>query len=87
MLSKELADVYPDGYTDIKSLDPNLQNSKLFITVIGKGSLPVASKKINNIHKLSFPLAFEITSEDLLFPYNLDAWLKSPLSKVITFFI
>ena len=87
MISKDLADVYPDGYTDIKFLDPNLQNSKLFITVIGKGSLPVASKKINNIQKLSFPLAFEITSEDLLFPYNLDAWLKSPLSKVITVFI
>ena len=34
-----------------------------------------------NLKDLSFPFAFEITTDDLVFPYTPEAWLSSPLSK------
>lgn len=59
-------------------LDPSYgkDTATLFVLCVGKEGPPLAAKRIP-LKDVSFPYVFEVTSEDLLFPYNEEAWLKS----------
>ena len=41
-------------------------------------NLIAKSLKLSN---LQFPVPFQLTTDDLIFPYNADIWRQSPLSK------
>lgn len=40
----------------------------------------MAAKRLAHLKDIRFPLVFELTTDDLLFPYNKDAWMRSPRS-------
>jgi len=73
---------FPLGFIDPSSLDTQYSNkdATMIITAVGRNGPPVAAKKYN-LNEVKFPFYFEITTDDLLFPYTKDAWKKSPLSK------
>ena len=56
------------------------EDASLFILAVGREGPPLAAKKYH-LNQLQFPFVFEITSDDLIFPYTQDAWLKSSNSK------
>lgn len=58
----------------------NNDDSTLFLLAVGREGPPLAAKKVK-ANNIEFPYVFEITSDDLLFPYTPDAWLKSSNSK------
>ena len=73
---------YPLGFNEASTIDPAFGDDQaaLIITAVGKNSPPVAVRKMQ-LNKLKFPYVFELTVDDLMFPYNTDIWLKSPLSQ------
>ena len=74
---------FPLGVKDISALDPifNSPDATLFILGVGREDLtPIAAKKLR-LTEISFPLVFELESDDLVFPYTKEAWLASPSSK------
>ena len=73
---------YPFGFERADALDSKFAGNKaaLIITAVGRNGPPVAAKKLP-LAGLQFPLVFEISDRDLIFPYNRDIWINSPLSK------
>lgn len=75
--------LYPLGFDSIKFYENyDVPTSNIFILAVGKDGPPLAAKKIplykNDLH---FPLVFEITTDDLLFPYTPNAYIQSSNSK------
>mmetsp|Transcript_38135 Transcript_38135/g.38826 ORF Transcript_38135/g.38826 Transcript_38135/m.38826 type:complete len:299 (-) Transcript_38135:383-1279(-) len=72
---------YPLGLPDAVTLDPGLGDEKatLYLTAVGREGPPVAAKKLS-LKGVSFPYLFEITTQDLLFPYTPEAWRKTSAS-------
>mmetsp|Transcript_27262 Transcript_27262/g.35348 ORF Transcript_27262/g.35348 Transcript_27262/m.35348 type:complete len:156 (-) Transcript_27262:395-862(-) len=62
------------------SKDLRGKKSALFIAAYGNKGPPIAAKKYL-LSEIRFPLAFELTKQDLLFPYTASAWEKDPQSK------
>ena len=64
-------------------LDSSFDDEKasLIITAVPRNGSPFAAKIIRDLPSKSFPLAFTISSEDLLFPYTKEAWDSSQYSK------
>ena len=62
---------YPLGFADAVSLDPLYDNDKaaLILTAVGRSGPPVAAKRYQ-LKTVQFPLVFEMTTEDLLFPVS-----------------
>lgn len=73
---------FPFGLTDTQTLDPALgeDDSTMFLLAVGREGPPVAAKRLK-IKDTLFPYVFELTSDDLLFPYTPDAWAQSSNSK------
>jgi hypothetical protein len=73
---------FPFGLTDAQTLDPALgeDESTMFLLAVGREGPPLAAKRVK-AKDLQFPYVFELTSDDLLFPYTPDAWTQSPNSK------
>lgn len=73
---------FPYGLESASLIDSDFGNddAALFILAVGREGPPVAAKKIK-LASLTFPLVFEITTDDLLFPYTPEAWEESSLSK------
>ena len=73
---------FPFGYTDASTLDPSFgsEEARLILTAVSKQGPPVAAKRYK-LREVSFPFVFEITTDDLLFPYNAKIWESSPLSE------
>ena len=73
--------LYPLGLSDASLLDPAFANkdATIYLTAVGREGPPIAAKKYK-LENVKFPLVFEISTDDLFFPYTEDAWLKSPLS-------
>lgn len=74
---------FPFGYTEAAALDAVFGNEKaaLILTAISKQGPPIAARRYENLRDLKFPLVFEMTTDDLLFPYNAEIWRKSPRSR------
>ena len=74
-------DDFPLGLPNAVSLDPAFDNDKesIFLTATGREGPPVAAKRYF-LKDITFPLVFDITTDDLLFPYTEDAWRNSPIS-------
>lgn len=73
---------FPFGFERADALDSKFADKKaaLIITAVGRNGPPVAAKKLP-LAGLQFPFVFKLTDEDLIFPYNRDVWINSPLSK------
>ena len=73
---------FPLGYPDATSLNEAFGDKRayLYITAVGKNGPPFAAKRYR-LNSIRFPFEFTVSIDDLLFPYNRDTWLKSPLSK------
>lgn len=73
---------YPLGYPDATSVDEAFggKQAYLYISIVGKNGPPVAAKRYR-LNTVKFPFEFKVTTDDLLFPYSRETWLKSPLSK------
>lgn len=73
---------FPLGLLTASDIDSQLgeDDSKLFLLAVGREGPPLAAKSIG-IKDLKFPIAFEITTDDLIFPYTIEAWQRSPNSK------
>jgi hypothetical protein len=68
---------FPNGFETADAIDPELAKGKLFLLAVGReGTLPLAARSIP-LEGLQFPLVWEITWSDLLFPYTQEAWLNS----------
>lgn len=76
------ASLYPLGFPEAAELDQAFANEEatMVITAVGRDGPPVAAKRMK-LKGLQFPLSFELTSSDLIFPYTAAAWSNSPLSK------
>lgn len=74
--------VNPYGLGSAADLDPvySANAGSLFILAVGRQGPPLAAKRLE-LKDLQFPLVFELTSDDLIFPYTQDAWLNSDNSK------
>lgn len=74
--------LFPFGFTEATALDEifGSENAALILTAVSKQGPPVAAKRLP-LKQIKFPLVFEITTDDLLFPYNADIWKRSPLSE------
>lgn len=48
--------------------------------MVGKDGPPAAGKSIP-LENIKFPFPFQITTNDLMFPYTAEAWVRSPNSK------
>lgn len=74
---------YPLGFSKAGMVSSRFDDNKasLIITAVPRNGSPFAAKIIRNLPTKSFPLAFTITSDDLLFPYNKEAWASSQYSK------
>ena len=73
---------YPFGDLHAYDSNPSLESEKasLFLIAVGKEGPPFAAKRLA-LSQLSFPLVFELTTDDLLFPYTPDAYAKSANSQ------
>lgn len=73
---------FPMGLLKATDMDENLADDKasLFILAVGREGPPVAALKVP-LNSVTFPYVFEITSDQLMFPYTPDAWTKSSNSK------
>ena len=62
---------FPFGYPDAVSLDPAFADpqSTLFILGVGREGPPLAAKRIK-IKDVDFPIVFEMSTDDLVFPYT-----------------
>eukprot|EP01041_Mallomonas_annulata_P009873 gene9873-20539_t len=72
---------YPLGLPDAGALDSELNNDKavIYLTAVGREGPPVAAKRFL-LNDITFPFRFEITTNDLLFPYTPEAWRKASAS-------
>jgi hypothetical protein len=72
---------YPLGIVDALTLNEYFDKDKsvLIITAVGRDGPPLAAKKYK-VANIRFPFFFELTTNDLLFPYNTEVWATSPLS-------
>lgn len=72
----------PFGYSAATDYDPSYDNkdATLFLLAVGREGPPLAARKLP-AKDVKFPLVFELTTSDLIFPYTEDAWLKSTNSK------
>jgi hypothetical protein len=70
--------LFPYGLTDPVIFDENLSDkrSTVFVLAVGRDGLPVAAKRML-LSDLTFPYAFEINDDDLVFPYTKEAYLSS----------
>ena len=75
---------FPYGVYTAADMDENLNTEKasLFLLAVGKEGPPLAAIRYK-LSDIKFPFVFEITSDDLFFPYNLEAWKNSANSKDI----
>ena len=76
------ASLYPLGFPEASELDLAFANDEatMVITAVGREGPPVAAKRMK-LKGLQFPMMFELTTSDLIFPYTAKAWENSPLSK------
>ena len=76
------ASLYPLGFPEASELDVAFNNEEatMVITAVGRDGPPVAAKRMK-LKGLQFPMQFELTTSDLIFPYTAKAWSNSPLSK------
>lgn len=74
--------LFPYGMADASSYDPSFSNEQatLFVLAVGRDGPPLAAQRIL-MKDIKFPFAFEVLSEDLIFPYTKEAWLASSNSK------
>jgi hypothetical protein len=74
--------LYPYGYAEATEISPDYDtdDAPLFIVAVGREGHALAAKKIP-LKNLVFPYTFELTVDDLLFPYNKEVWMKSGASK------
>lgn len=74
--------LFPYGLPDASSYDSTFSNEKatLFVLAVGRDGPPLAAQRIL-MSEITFPYAFEVLSEDLIFPYTKEAWLASSNSK------
>ena len=74
--------LFPYGLPDASSYDATFSNDKatLFVLAVGRDGPPLAAQRIL-MKDIKFPYAFEVLSEDLIFPYTKEAWLASSNSK------
>lgn len=74
--------ILPYGVTKAEDIDPVYSNdeSTLFVLAVGREGPPFAARKYT-LKDVAFPLVFELTTDDLLFPYTADAWKRSQSSK------
>jgi hypothetical protein len=74
--------LFPYGLPDASSYDATFTNDKatLFVLAVGRDGPPLAAQRIL-MKDIKFPFAFEVLSEDLIFPYTKEAWLASSNSK------
>ncbi len=69
---------FPYGYPDAAALDPAFsEEGTMFVLAVGRDGPPLAAKRIKT-KDVAFPIAFELTSSDLVFPYTPEAWIASP---------
>jgi hypothetical protein len=73
---------FPFGLMKATDMDEGLAEEKasLFILAVGREGPPVAALKIP-LKDVNFPFVFEITSDQLMFPYTPEAWAKTSNSK------
>lgn len=73
---------FPYGLMRASEIDEELNNDRatIFVLAVGREGPPVAARKYS-LKDLSFPFVFEITTDDLFFPYTPEAWSSSPNSK------
>jgi hypothetical protein len=74
--------LFPYGLPDASSYDASFGNDKasLFVLAVGRDGPPLAAQRFL-MKDITFPLAFEVLSDDLVFPYTKEAWLASSNSK------
>lgn len=74
---------YPLGYSRARDLEASLSANKacLILTAVGREGPPLAAKKYNQLDDLEFPLVFDITTKNLIFPYTKEAYLKSKVGE------
>lgn len=74
--------LYPFGLSKASDVDAVYadENAALYLLAVGREGPPVAAKRYL-LKDLSFPLAFELTAKDLIFPYTAEAWLNTPGSR------
>lgn len=70
--------LFPYGLVDPLLFDENLSDkrSTLFVLAVGRDGLPVAAKRVL-LSDITFPYAFEVNDDDLVFPYTKEAYLQS----------
>lgn len=70
------------GYYEAKDLDAAYEgeDSTMFILGVGREGPPLAAKRLK-LKDLKFPYTFELTTDDLLFPYTESAWMSSEFRK------
>ena len=73
------AQQFPYGVTDTSAIGAAFESddATLFLLAVGKeDGVPAAAKKYK-VKGLGFPFIFEITTDDLIFPYTPEAWAAS----------
>jgi hypothetical protein len=73
---------FPLGLSSAAMIDADFgkDSAALFLLAVGRDGPPLAARKVL-IKDLTFPLVWEMTDEDLIFPYTPEAWDSSPFSK------
>lgn len=73
---------FPYGFDHPYLYNSAFDNSDatMFILAVGREGPPLAAKRVK-LNTIQFPYVFEITSDDLLFPYTPEAYAASPNSK------
>ncbi|KAJ1428863.1 hypothetical protein B484DRAFT_396651 [Ochromonadaceae sp. CCMP2298] len=76
------SDSRPMGYSKASEVEPayDTDTATLFILAVGREGPPLAAARFP-LKGMEFPFLFEVTSDDLVFPYTTDAWQKSGNSK------
>jgi hypothetical protein len=71
---------FPSGLMKAEDMDAAYASDKatLFILAVGRDGPPVAAFKKQPIRDVQFPFVFEVTTDNLLFPYTEEAWRNSP---------
>ncbi|CAM9713569.1 unnamed protein product, partial [Discosporangium mesarthrocarpum] len=74
------SDLFALGFPNVSSF-PKLdtEESSLIVTAFGRTGPPVAAKRLT-LKGREFPVALELTSNDLAFPLTKDAWKKDARS-------
>lgn len=74
---------YPLGFQQARDLDPSFgdNNACLLLTAVGREGPPLAAQKVPKLGSLKFPLVFDLTTDDLIFPYNRAIFEKSKMAR------